>query len=446
MQRRIKQLAGDITGKWAAGTIGPFFSGAEPNDEQLRIEWAESRNRERVPIWIALTDSGEVSSQAWAGDAVLRVDKYRHGGDVSMATMQLHWDIFCRVIDNYGDIGVCWRLARQLAHEHGKKVRLWLDDLNSLKPFCPTVDVLLTDQICLGIEIRHWTANAAVDRISEVIIEGFACELPPLYLQAMAQVSPKPCWVNLEYLTAEAWAEECHGMASPHPSLPLVKYFFFPGFSAVSGGLLREANLLGERDAEMANFAHDDALEISLFCYETAPVNQLLDLLAESPTAVRLHVAPGQPLAAVKAHLGGSGPWEYGKLIICPFDFLTQNDFDRLLWRCDINFIRGEDSFVRAQWAGKPFVWQIYRQEEAAHLIKLSAFLERYTTGLSPTTRNAVVDLHKAWNSDGDLRLSWDAFLLSKPEISEHNEQWTRQLANNPDLANALVKFCAAKV
>jgi hypothetical protein len=28
-----------------------------------------------------------------------------------MPAMQLHWDIFCRVIDNFGDIGVCWRLA-----------------------------------------------------------------------------------------------------------------------------------------------------------------------------------------------------------------------------------------------------------------------------------------------------------------------------------------------
>ena len=360
--------------------------------------------------------------------------------------MQLHWDIFCRVIDNYGDIGVCWRFARQLAHEHGKKVRLWLDDLNSLKPFCPALDILQADQTCLGIEIRHWTTNTAVDRIAEVIIEAFACELPPNYLQAMAQVSPKPCWVNLEYLTAEPWAEACHGMASPHTLLPLVKYFFFPGFSMTSGGLLRESALLDKRGAESAHFTHDDALEISLFCYETAPVCELLNVLAESPISIRLHVAPGQPTTAVMAHLGGSGPWECGKLIVCPFDFLSQDDFDRLLWRCDINFIRGEDSFVRAQWAGKPFVWQIYRQEDAAHLIKLTAFLERYARGLSPTASNAAVDLHKAWNSGGDLRQAWGTFLQSRPEISVHSAQWARQLAYNPDLANVLVKFCAAKV
>ncbi|MBY0444112.1 MAG: elongation factor P maturation arginine rhamnosyltransferase EarP, partial [Burkholderiales bacterium] len=39
----------------------------------------------------------------------------------------VRWDIFCRVIDNYGDIGVCWRLARQLSFEHGFAVRLMVD-------------------------------------------------------------------------------------------------------------------------------------------------------------------------------------------------------------------------------------------------------------------------------------------------------------------------------
>ena len=360
--------------------------------------------------------------------------------------MQLHWDIFCRVIDNYGDIGVCWRLAQQLANEHGKQVRLWLDDLNSLKPFCPALDVVAAEQHCQGMTIRHWTEIAAVDRVGEVIIEAFACELPPLYLQTMAALTPKPCWINLEYLTAEAWAEDCHGMASPHPSLPLVKHFFFPGFSAASGGLLRERDLLAKRDRETAQLTRDEGLEISLFCYDTAPVGELLDVLAGSPTTVRLHVAPGQPLAAVTTHLGGSGPWQSGQLSVLPFDFLSQDDFDRLLWRCDINFVRGEDSFVRAQWAGKPFIWQIYRQEEAAHLVKLMAFLARYTKELSPSGANAAVDLFKTCNSGGDLRQAWAAFLLARAEIAEHSRHWANQLAEIPDLANTLVKFCRAKV
>ena len=363
-----------------------------------------------------------------------------------MASMQLHWDIFCRVIDNYGDIGVCWRLAQQLANEHGKQVRLWLDDLNSLQPLCPAIDVFQTKQYCLGVEIIHWTEHAAVDRVGDVIIEAFACELPDCYLLAMSHTTPKPCWINLEYLTAEPWAEDCHGMASPHPSLPLIKYFFFPGFSSSSGGILRENGLLLERDKVLALPSRDDALDISLFCYDTAPVGEFLELLAQSTVPVRLHVAPGKPLAAVIAHLGGSGPWQRGQLSVLPFDFLPQADFDRLLWRCDINFVRGEDSFVRAQWATRPFVWQIYPQDEDAHLVKLSAFLERYTQGLSASAANATVNLIKAWNSDGNFAQAWASFIEASAEIAEHNRGWAAQLAENQDLANALVKFCAAKV
>jgi len=210
--------------------------------------------------------------------------------------------------------------------------------------------------------------------------------------------------------------------------------------------LLRECSLLEEQDAAMARLARDQALEISLFCYDTAPVGQLLDVLAESPTPVCLHVAPGKSLAAVITHLGCSGPWQCGQLSVTPFHFLPQDDFDRLLWRCDINFVRGEDSFVRALWAGQPFVWQIYQQEEGAHLIKMMAFLERYTKGLSASGKNAAVDLFKVWNSGGDLGRAWDSFLLAKSEIAEHNRLWATRLAEHPDLAKALVKFCEAKV
>ena len=363
-----------------------------------------------------------------------------------MGVMQLHWDIFCRVIDNHGDIGVCWRLARQLASEHGKAVRLWLDDLDSLKPMLPAVDCRLDKQFCAGVEIRRWTESLAVDRPGEVVIEAFACDLPANYLQAMAGTVPKPCWINLEYLTAESWAEGCHGLASPHPALPLVKYFYFPGFTAASGGLLREKGLLARRNAEIDRREREQALDISLFCYDSAPVGELLEVLARSATAIRLHVAPGKPLVAVARHLGGSGPWQLGQLQVLPFAFLPQDDFDRLLWRCDLNFVRGEDSFVRAQWAGKPFVWQIYPQEEQAHLVKLDAFLARYTAGMSAAGRIAAVNVFRAWNSVGDLHSAWEDFMAARAEIAGYNRRWSEQLAETMDLSTALVKFCAAKV
>jgi len=79
-------------------------------------------------------------------------------------------------------------------------------------------------------------------------------------------------------------------------------------------------------------------------------------------------------------------------------------------------------------------------------LVKLSAFLECYTRGLSASATDATVNLFKAWNSGGNFNQAWASFLEVKTEIAEHNRRWAAQLAENPDLANALVKFCAAKV
>jgi uncharacterized repeat protein (TIGR03837 family) len=363
-----------------------------------------------------------------------------------MAAMQLHWDIFCRVIDNFGDIGVCWRLARQLVAEHDRKVRLWVDDLASLQPLCPSVDPMKSSQSCQGIEICLWGENIAVGRTADVVVEAFACELPAAYLAVMCQASPKPCWINLEYLTAETWADSCQGMASPHPSLPLVKYFFFPGFSAKSGGLLREKGLFLERDRYIATASTNKALEVSLFCYDTAPVRALLDAFGGGQHPIVCHVPPGKPLAAVQACLGGGGPWQHGNALVQPVPFMPIDDFDRLLWRCDINFVRGEDSFVRAQWAGKPFIWQVYPQDDGAHLVKLEAFLDCYSKGLDEQMATVLRRMFVAWNLGGNVASAWQGFVESRGAIACHNRDWADRLASNPDLATALVKFSAAKV
>ena len=364
-----------------------------------------------------------------------------------MATMQRHWDIFCRVIDNFGDIGVCWRLARQLTSEHQRLVRLWVDDLNSLKPLCPEISAQCDRQQVAGVEIRHWTPSSTVDRVADVVIEAFACDLPEAYIQRMAQADNKPCWINLEYLTAESWAESCHGLASPHPSLPLVKHFYFPGFTARSGGLLREHGAMAAEPAERCSNSPEHVLKISLFSYDTAPVGELLDTLAARDSPTECLVPPGKPLAAVERHFGKPGPWLQGTLRITPIPFLPLDEYDQLLRQCDVNFVRGEDSFLRAQWAAHAFVWQIYKQDEDAHLVKLDAFLDRYTAKMPDEALKSVCrTLFHAWNSGLQLEPALTDFLAHRQQFANYNREWRAELAEHPDLASALVKFCSAKV
>jgi uncharacterized repeat protein (TIGR03837 family) len=376
-------------------------------------------------------------------------------------------DLFCRVVDNYGDIGVCWRLARRLTHE-GWRVRLWVDDLDAFarvqggfQAGIPRgaqtraqagIQAGAARQACGGVEVIHWTADCATPEPGGVVIEAFACDPPAAFVQAMRRKPVAPVWVNLEYLSAEDWVESCHGLPSRRAD-GLVKYFFFPGFTAATGGLMREPGLSAERDALQGslparlNFLRGlgldgDALElarrgariVTLFCYPGAPWAELARALAR---------LPGDTLLLA---LGGAAPGleaacpAKGRLRMERVPFVAQPDFDRLLWCADLNFVRGEDSFVRAAWAARPLVWQIYPQNENAHLTKLQAWLARYPAP------EAAKPLNLAWNGAAGLPLqtALETALTGPawPAWQAAARAWDAALSSRPDLAASLIDFC----
>ncbi len=347
----------------------------------------------------------------------------------SLTSPLVSCDIFCAVIDNLGDAGVCWRLARQLAAEHGWAVRLWIDDPAPIALLAPGQTV---------VEVRPWIGDfSGVDPVS-VVIEAFACDLPPCYLEAMK--ARPPVWLNLEYLSAEDWVAGCHGLPSPQP--PLEKFFFFPGFVAGTGGLLHERDYA----VPPAPTFHGP-LEISLFCYANPQLPALLATWRDNWQPISCHVADGLPRRQVADWLGAPFPAgataTRGSLTLRALPFLSQTEYDGLLGRCHLNFVRGEDSFVRAQWAERPFVWQAYPQEADAHLLKLDAFLNLYTEKLG-TGRTAVRDFFHAWNGDGPL--DWPKFAALLPSQAKHALGWSRQIAAYGDLATNLVKFSVARL
>lgn len=373
--------------------------------------------------------------------------------------MQRRWDIFCTVIDNFGDIGVCWRLARQLTQDHRQLVRLWVDDLTSFSCIAPDVNPETHRQVVQGIEICHWQCVSFEVEPAEVVIEAFACELPDVYVATLLQRKIQPVWINLEYLSAESWVAQCHALPSPHPRLPLIKTFFFPGFVQGTGGLLREKNLIAQRNAfstraERAFLRRKSLLvrkpgevRISLFCYDTAPVEKFIQILSESSKPILLIVPEGSVAGRITSLLKDPpSPAEkliaYGQLTVKIIPFMEQTDYDRLLWCCDFNFVRGEDSFVRAQWAGTPFVWNIYPQTEAAHEKKLDAFLDLYTAGMPKKMADAVREMWISWNGRNELDgVVWLNFFSFREPLTQHNKNWVNQLLEQDDLASSLVQF-----
>lgn len=356
------------------------------------------------------------------------------------------------MIDNHGDLGVSWRLSAQLANL-GHRVRLWIDDASALAWMAP--------QLHPGIEVRPWSLTREPETLrnlvpSDVWVEAFGCEIEKEFvanyqIQKSAEAKKRIknlVWINLEYLTAEPYARRCHGLPSPVLSGPAsgqTKHFYYPGFADRTGGLLREPDLAArqahfDRGAWLASrgIRWQGERLISLFCYEPPALPFLLQTLAQDERPTRMLVTPGRPAQAVAqaaCALGWSNSSQ-GMLHLTEVLPETQTGFDELLWACDLNFVRGEDSLVRALWAGQPFIWQIYPQEDGAHWSKLDAFLDWLQPPMDVRTT------HHHWNSI-------ETKLLSLPNALGHHAavKAARDRAlGQPDLATQLQAFVARSI
>ena len=256
---------------------------------------------------------------------------------------------------------------------------------------------------------------------------------------------PAPRWINLEYLSAEAYAERSHGLPSPvsvAPGRVFSKRFYFPGFTPASGGLLARTLVCskpGATSIAMRWFAaqriapHAGERVSSLFCYTNPALPALLDALSAEPTL--LLVTPGAPAAQVQALLGAIACNAACCAPRC-LPYLTQTDYDHLLWACDLNLVRGEDSFVRAQWAARPFLWQAYPQADDAHALKLEAFLEHFLADADAPLADA---LGRAFG--GLERHRSRPARVARPARAGAPVAWrgATQLAAQPDLVTRLL-------
>jgi uncharacterized repeat protein (TIGR03837 family) len=267
----------------------------------------------------------------------------------------------------------------------------------------------------------------------------------------MARAARPPCWINLEYLSAQWHATRSHGLPSPQwhgAGAGLTKWFFQPGFTPDSGGLLREPGLLEARDAferdawlRAMGWPREHREQVTvLFSYQHPGIGAWLAALAAQPTLLLVPQGPAQKL--VRRALGPS--MRSGALRALLLDWLPQPQFDRLLWSADLNIVRGEDSLVRALWAGAPFVWQLYPQHDGEHQRKLQAFLERWQADGSVAPPLGVADWFVWWNADprrvDDLPL-WPTAAPWRDAV----RGWREQLARQSDLTTRLIGFAAAK-
>lgn len=351
------------------------------------------------------------------------------------AKIKNNLDIFCTVLDNYGDAGVCLRLARDLSLKNFD-VFLYCDDLKTLNTIKDG-----KDEENPNLHIKKWDNELKDYTPSEYVIQAFSCRLCPSAIEKIKKNNSKV--INLEYLSAEKWVEDCH--KRPSFGDGFTSYFFFPGFTKGTGGVITEEKFikkLNKKDHQKNN----DIRKVTLFSYENSHVKDILSLLSASAKRSEITVFEGKALDNLNLQLNikllpGQVFDLNEKISIKAVKMVSQDEYDDYLLSSDLNLVRGEDSIVRAMLSGIPFLWQIYVQEDNAHIVKLNSFFDRLEEVVAPSeTFLTLKNLMLAYNDAEDMPLiaSYDEF---EQNVGEIFKLWSSHLINLGSLSDNLSEF-----
>lgn len=377
-------------------------------------------------------------------------------------------DIFCEIIDNYGDIGVVYRTAKELQKIFPKsKIRVFLNRLDEFKKINSQV-LDLPSQNIDGIE--HITFDYLRDNANElltaqVIIEAFGCQIPEEYMEIAYDNSE--LLINLEYLSAEDWIEDFHLQSSPLGRGKLKKVFFMPGFTEKSGGVIADSNYLEriQRVLENKEFYEkkylsdiedrENKIVGTLFSYEKnfTPLLEDLKKLDKDVVILAMGEKTQDSLRKILKNFSIEdfrNSLKYGKIEIRFLNFLNQEEYEELINIVDFNFVRGEDSFIRAVLTGKPYMWHIYCQEEYAHMDKIEGFLDKYRRVIENfSDEDFLLNMEKFFKDynfrkENSLELGKESYLYffeNLAKIEKYNTIFRDFLIQKCNLINKLKDF-----
>ena len=362
-------------------------------------------------------------------------------------------DIHARRIDNYGDAGWSWRLAREFAYRKtATTVRFFFDDLELLSRMEPSLSPELTHQRVEGVEVydinRLTAEEAASIQHPDLLLEIFGTTPPERLYPSL--LLPAKLRIQMEYLSAESWTVESHLLPSPLGWGP-PRHFYFSGFSPESGGILLDSRF--DKDARevkadsegtltrflqpfgLASPPGGDPLKVFFFPYR-GRYTGLIEALKRYRRPVLLFLLGKESRLSLEEQFGSpllpGQSRQHGSLTLLPFPFLPLREFDRLMALSDLLFVRGEDSLARAVQLGKPFLWQAYRQENDYQLVKVEAFLKHWSSLVPPGALESFLTLWYHYNrkfenegvlcaEEGDILLGSLEKLSSAVKILSHS-------------------------
>ena len=388
--------------------------------------------------------------------------------------------ILCKVVDNYGDIGVAYRLAKrlvkvckstessQLNSSNQFNINLIVDDLQAFNKICNTVSPEKGIQLVEGISVYNWNDYAlCYSEFSKndgeklaVILECFQCGRPDWMEKILFEDKLKRTVqvIMIDYLTAEPYAETFHCLKSLTRSAKVQKVNFMPGFTEKTGGLIidEDWNELAERNKAggVLVFTYEknwQPLVEALEEVQAAQKPQVKNNITQKKTIL---VAQGRGqksfLEAVNVVIqkaGESADTEDCKLNVQVLPYMNQHDWDKLLRECSVLFIRGEESLSRACLSGIPFVWHAYPQSEEYQLVKVKALLERIRPHFAPEDFEIIEKVWLNINSpesevaDDKMKASCKSFLENADKLCYGYRDFALSLRKNGDLAQNLMTF-----
>ncbi|WP_338996048.1 elongation factor P maturation arginine rhamnosyltransferase EarP [Fusobacterium animalis] len=336
-------------------------------------------------------------------------------------------DIFCQVIDNYGDVGVAYRLAREFKRVYpNKKLRFVINQIEELNLIRKSED----------IEIILYKDISKIENSADLIIESFGCEIPKEYMDKALKNSK--LIINLEYFSAEKWVDDFH-LQESFLGGNLKKNFFIPGLSEKSGGILLDNEFLERKKKVEANkeyylekFGIKEKYDLigSVFSYEKNFDSLIEELKKLDKKVILLILSEKTQKNFIKYFDNGNN---YDKIKFVKLPFFTYDKYEELLALCDFNLVRGEDSFVRALLLGKPFLWHIYPQDENTHIKKLESFLEKYCSNNKELKQTFI-----NYNINKD---DFSYFFKNFKEIEKYNKNYANYLIKNCNLMEKLINF-----
>ena len=343
----------------------------------------------------------------------------------------MKFDVFCNVIDNFGDAGVCLRLCRSIKSK-GHEVNLYCDDLNTLLTIATAYD---TKNIGLFV----WNDKLLFEP-SDVTILAFSCRVSDSIVKKLKD--KKTLVINLEYLSAERWVEDFHALPSYQDSLKC--FYFFPGFTKKTGGLVIEDDF---KEKIKRHKDINQIRKVSLFSYENKNVKTILNMLERSKKDNYIQVFSGKGLNNLNDILGTNlkiqDSYKYANISIDVLDMVPQPYYDDILINSDLNLVRGEDSIVRAMLTGNIFLWQIYYQDEKTHIKKLNEFFNRMQDFLGKNTYlDAFIALNNLYNDEPikmQCDFNYDDFEANFKLLCK---KWSEHLISLGSLSDNLIDFC----